>query len=169
MNCKVVTQEGIQQNDYISKRLHNTRLHFLDTLVIKSKDGILFTDLYEKPTDSHKYLHYTSSHPTHCKKSVPYRQFLRIRRICIRDADYFAHASKLAGYFRQRGYPPHLIEESAEKVACMIQSELLNKRSADTENPDTRNIYAISTFHPRGNVVRKRSKPIGHSYYGPGL
>ena len=31
-------------------------------------DGILTTDLYFKPTDSHKYPHSTSRQPYHCKR-----------------------------------------------------------------------------------------------------
>ena len=45
------------------------------------------TDLYIKPTDRHQYLHYTSSHPEHTKKSVVYSQTLRLSRICSEKKD----------------------------------------------------------------------------------
>ena len=55
-------------------------VNFLDTKV-KREGTKLVTDLYCKPTDSHSYLQYDSAHPQRCKDSIPYSQFLRVRRI----------------------------------------------------------------------------------------
>ena len=44
--------------------------------------GKLTTDLNVKPTDRHHYLHYTSAHPNHTKRSVVYSRTLRLSRIC---------------------------------------------------------------------------------------
>ena len=46
-------------------------LHVLD-LTLHLKDGLIITDIYSKPTDSHLYLPFSSSHPSHCKKAIPY-------------------------------------------------------------------------------------------------
>ena len=54
---------------------------FLDVRVINNH-GKVETDVYIKPTDSHQYLHRSSCHPMACKKSIPYAQALRLRRIC---------------------------------------------------------------------------------------
>ena len=45
------------------------------------------TDLFCKPT----HLLYSSVHPYHCKKSIPYSQFLRIWRICSNMSDFNWH------------------------------------------------------------------------------
>ena len=45
-------------------------------------EGVIETDLYVKPTDSHQYLQSSSCHPFHCKKGIPYSQTLRLNRIC---------------------------------------------------------------------------------------
>ena len=50
---------------------------FLD-LNVKLLDGQLETDLYIKPTDRHQYLHYSSSHPEHTKRSIVFSQGLRV-------------------------------------------------------------------------------------------
>ena len=42
----------------------------------------LCISVHYKPTDSHIYLLYSSSHPSHVKNSIPYSQFLRLRRLC---------------------------------------------------------------------------------------
>ena len=39
-------------------------------------DGVLKTDIYRKPTDANRYLHYTSYHPRHVFRSVIYSQGL---------------------------------------------------------------------------------------------
>ena len=56
------------------------RLSFLDVEVIK-KGNQLVVDLYIKPTDNHQYLHASSCHVFHVKKSIPYSQGLRLNRI----------------------------------------------------------------------------------------
>jgi hypothetical protein len=43
---------------------------FLDTRVHLSTDGTIYTDLYTKPTDSHNYLLFTSTHPRHCLQEI---------------------------------------------------------------------------------------------------
>ena len=46
------------------------------------KGNQLVTDLYVKPTDIHQYLHASWCHISHCKKSIPFSQNLRLNRIC---------------------------------------------------------------------------------------
>ena len=63
------------------------QIAFLDSLV--ELDGCkISTNLHTKPTDSHNYLYYDSAHPQRCKYSIPYSQFLRIRRICTNNEDF---------------------------------------------------------------------------------
>ena len=42
-------------------------LNFLDIAIIVHADGNIKTDIYYKPTNSHRYLNYGSFHPDHCK------------------------------------------------------------------------------------------------------
>ena len=62
--------------------ISDTSLAFID---IK----ISCTSVYYKPTDSHSYLLYSSSHPSHVKNSIPFSQFPRLRRLCCDDSDFF--------------------------------------------------------------------------------
>ena len=48
-------------------------VNFLDTTVLKDGQGYINTDVYQKPTDTHPYLHWTSAHPPHLKRSIPYQ------------------------------------------------------------------------------------------------
>ena len=54
---------------------------FLDVTTYQEDNWIKST-LYVKPTDSHSYLDYYSCHPQTIKRSIPYSQFLRMRRNC---------------------------------------------------------------------------------------
>ena len=38
-----------------------TEVNFLDTTVRKNEEGVVSTDVYQKPTDTHPYLHWTSA------------------------------------------------------------------------------------------------------------
>ena len=50
-----------------------TSINFLD-VIVSLVEGVIETDLYVKPTDSHQYLQSSSCHPFHCKKGKPYSQ-----------------------------------------------------------------------------------------------
>ena len=58
----------------------DTSLAFLDIKASVEGNG-LCTSVHYKPTDSHSYLLYSSSHSSHVKNSIPYSQFLRLRRL----------------------------------------------------------------------------------------
>ena len=44
-----------------------TSINFLD-VTVSLVEGVIETDLYVKPTDSHQYLQSSLYHPFHCKK-----------------------------------------------------------------------------------------------------
>ena len=64
---------------FITNHLRET--NFLDVSVRK-KGNQLVTDLYIKPTDTHLFLHASSYHVYHSKKSIPSSHALRLNRIC---------------------------------------------------------------------------------------
>ena len=47
----------------LSGHMGKTTLNFLDVSIIVGEGGVLTTDLYCKPTDTHQYLHKKSCHP----------------------------------------------------------------------------------------------------------
>ena len=59
-----------------------TSINFLD-VTVSLIEGVVETDLYVKPTDSHQCLRSSSCHTFHCIKGIPYSQALSlINRIC---------------------------------------------------------------------------------------
>ena len=84
-------------------------ISFLDVTVKVGEGGVLTTDLFCKPTDTHQFLHKKSCHPWHTKKAIPYSQARRYRRICSDDRQFKEHVVKLAGRLKGMGYEALLL------------------------------------------------------------
>ena len=108
----------------------------------------LSTDLYIKPTDRHQYLHYTSSHPEHTKKSVVYRQALRLSQICSEEKYFKKHICKMKSWFSQRGYPQKLIETETSKVKFSGQ-RVFHRTKVE------KCVQLVVTYHPLLKTIGK--------------
>ena len=71
---------------------------FLD-LRVKLLEGKIETNLHVTPTDKHQYLHYSSFHPGHIKRSIVYGQILRFSRVCYHEADIRKHTTEIKSWF----------------------------------------------------------------------
>ena len=67
---------------------------FLDLDVAMNNERLEST-VHVKPTDRHPYLHYSSSHPEHTKRSTVFSQTLRVSRICSREKDFQDHCLQM--------------------------------------------------------------------------
>ena len=106
------------------------------------------TSIHYKATDTHSYLHYDSSHPRHCKESLPYSQLLRLQRISSDQADFLNKTQKMASFFERRGYSAQTLKHDVnlEKMKHLSSSDALTK-SNSTEEKMSR-IPLILTYHP---------------------
>ena len=89
--------------------ISNASLAFLDIKVSIEGDS-LCTSVHYKPTDSHSYSLYSSSHPSHVKNSIPYSQFLRLHRLCSDDSDFSLKSEEMRNFFNKRGYPASVVQ-----------------------------------------------------------
>ena len=89
--------------------ISESSLAFLDIKVSINANG-LRTSVHYKPTNSHSYLLHSSSHPSHVKNSIPYSQFLRLRRLCIDDSDFSSKPQEMCQFFEKREYPASVIQ-----------------------------------------------------------
>ena len=92
------------------------RIEFLGTLVYIDSKNKLQTTLYKKPTDCQNYLHAKSAHPFSLKKSIPYSQALRIRRICSTFEEYRKHSQDLTQSFGEKSYNESTVRKQIEGV-----------------------------------------------------
>ena len=100
------------------------RIEFFNTLVYIHSKGRLQTTLYKKPTDCQNYLHAKSAHPFSLKKSIPYSQALRIKRICSTFEEYRKHSQDLINRFVEKGYNESTVTKQIESAGHLNRSLL---------------------------------------------
>ena len=105
------SENGLQQ--FISKinEVHlsikfdfKTQIYFLVITVAKTSTGKLSTALYKKEIDRQSYLHWKSKHPETLKRSTPFSQALRLKRICTAEEDFKDQSKALTKQLVERGY-----------------------------------------------------------------
>ena len=106
--------------------------------------------MHYKPTDSHSYLLYSSSHPSHVKNSIPYSQFLRIRRLCGDDSDFSLKSEEMCNFFDKRGYPASVVQAGHHRAQQIDRQSSLQK--PQKENDDT--MPFTLRFHPYNHAVK---------------
>ncbi len=101
----------------------NKNCPFLDVMVIKEGRSIK-TDLYSKPTDAKRYVHFRSAHPSHTKRNIPYNLARRISMIVENPQMRTKHFQELAKNLGECGYPKKLVQDSITKFKSVESKEL---------------------------------------------
>ena len=125
--------------------------NFLDTTIKFNSERELITTLYNKPTDTHLYLHYTSAHQESILTKGPYSQYLRLRRICSLDEGFKANAFNLTGYYLERGYPINSLKKHFQRAKQFTQDQLLEVKS----KPETSRPVMVIYFTQKNPNVTK--------------
>ena len=106
---------------------------FLDT-VTYVENHIVKTSVFIKPTDRKQYLYFTSSHPRHIFRSIPFSQALRYRRIIVDDARLTHELNDLKTKFVRRGYPSSLLDRSFAKAVSTDRTTLLKYKTKEEKH-----------------------------------
>ena len=133
----------------------NKEINFLDVMVRLEPDNSLSTTLYTKDTDAHNYLKFNTCHPNNCITSIPYSQFLRLKRICSKEADFVEECRTLATYFAKADYPLDIIQSAFAKVFILNRDDLLKDKSIIPNTEVQDETILVTTFHPRGYLISK--------------
>ena len=131
-----------------------TDVPFLD-VKLSLHNGSISTDLHVKPTDAHMYVPFTSCHPRHCVRAIPYSQCLRIRRICSEDEKFQHRCRELMTKLQSRGYPKSLVENAVRKVGAIPRDQTLQYK--DRHSKQDRTPYVI-THNPSNPPLSKMIK-----------
>ena len=132
-------------------------VNFLDVYVCRHGTKLI-TDLYTKPTDSHSYLFYDSCHPKSTINSIPYSQFLRLRRNCTNWVDFVRHSTQLFGHLSLRGYPFQLLKDSCLKANLLKRDDLLQGK--DSIANDEKKLFLIVDYNPTNPNIMKLLKDL---------
>ena len=82
----------------------STSVHFLD-VTITNENGQLRTSIYHKSTTEPYILPYTSDHPHHIHRNIPYAALLRAARICSHVNDFNTERIRIDMSLLLNGYP----------------------------------------------------------------
>ena len=118
------------------------------------RNGNVITDLYVKDTDRHQYLHYTSAHPYHNKRSVVFNQAFRLSRLCTYEKD-FERLVEMKKWFTKRDYPKDLINSEMNKVIIPYFKNKYN-------NTKEKGRPFVLTFHP---LLKSLGSILNKNYY----
>ena len=118
-------------------------ISFLDTYTT-CENGIMSTDIYNKPTDKHQYLSPQSCHPKHCTKSIPYSQALRIKRICSNEQTTKKRLGELKCHLKKRGYNNASINHCFNKASGIDRKDLIQYKEKNANN----RVPFVITYHP---------------------
>jgi hypothetical protein len=105
-----------------------TTVHFLDVTITNDK-GQLRTSIYHKPTAEPYILPYTSDHPRHVHRNIPYVALLRAARLCSHVADFNTECICTDISLLLNSYPPHFIRQQFNRFfhvnhAMLVQTQL---------------------------------------------
>lgn len=120
-------------------------INFLDLTIYKDNKGKLATKVYTKPTDRQSYLYRTSAHPEHLKKSIPYGQALRLRRICTEESEFDKACNQLSNKLKNRGYKEEEINTQINKAKLQDRNTLLKYKEKSPMN----RIPCVVTYNRR--------------------
>ena len=109
--------------------------------------------MHYKPTDSHSYLLYSSSRPSHVKNSIPYSQLLRLRRLCSEDSDFSLKSEEMCHFFDKRGYPASVVQAGHHRA------QQIDRQSALQTSQKENNIgeKVLIRYPPAKKLSSKRS------------
>ena len=101
-------------------------INFLDVMV-SIAEGIMETELYVKPTDSHQYILSSSCHPFYCKKGILYSQALRLYRIFSDNGFFDKICNGLEKYLLDRACSAKMVRKEILRARAIPRDALLEK------------------------------------------
>ena len=117
-----------------------------------------FRDGFIRPTDSHLYLPFSSSHPVHCKRAVPFGIALRIKRNCSTDDFLQNRCKEYKAYLKSQNYPAELVDKKFDKALSIPRAELLRRKV----KPAKKNFPLVLDYNP---ILRDIQKVIKKHFY----
>ena len=130
------------------------RVPFLDLVVIKQTDGTLHTDLYRKPTAGNTLLYASSAHPKPLIRSIPFAQYLRLRRNCTLPTDFKTQADALRVRLLARGYTHTNLKRAYNRACLRSRHSLLYDPSKNKLKGTHEPVRFITTYSAHHNELR---------------
>ncbi|WP_227643924.1 hypothetical protein, partial [Klebsiella pneumoniae] len=104
------------------------KVDFLDISIMKDTSGRVACKLFRKETAGNTLLHANSFHLEPLKKSIPFSQFLRIKRNCTSHDDFQLEADALTRRLLERGYTKSSLKKPFNRVKDINRQDLIYKK-----------------------------------------
>ncbi|CAJ0916561.1 unnamed protein product [Ranitomeya imitator] len=155
-----VLMAALNRNDLNIKLTfkYGRSVDFLDLQIRALPKGDLVTSVFRKPTATNSLLHAESAHLPSTIKGIPVGQFLRVRRICSKDDDFYMQANDLTERILQRGYSQKVIRKGRVRAERTSRNTLLYN-NATRLNKDKDQVRLITGYHNKWfqfkNIIEK--------------
>ena len=130
----------------LNSLLAKKALPYLDVLLWVAK-GRIITDIYNKPTDTFNYLPFSSSHPRHICRNIPYSLARRIKGIVSDESKIQSRMTEMKNRLIKKSYPAGIINNGINKALKLSRDEIIQGNNRDAENKDNLPIYFVSTHN----------------------
>ena len=144
---------SINQFIQFTMEYSDKEIPFLDILIKRHSD--IWMDLYQKPTDTQRYVPFNSNHPPHCKKNIPFTLARRICTIVENQERKDFHLKKLRENLKQQQYPDAVIDNGIIKASKIPQTEL---RKPKILKENEKLIPFTSTYNPNNPQISNMIK-----------
>ena len=101
------------------------QIPFVDILIKRNENGI-WMDFYHKPTNTQRCLPFTSSHPNHCKRNIPFCLARRICTIAENNTEKLKNLENLKSNLSKYHYQISLIKQGFQKALSIPKKDLKN-------------------------------------------
>lgn len=102
---------------------------------------------FHKPSAGNSLLHAASSHPASLKASLPYGQYLRLKRNCCEDGHFEKEAKALQLRLKQCRYSSTCLKKAYIRAKNLNKASLIHDPKSVKSNPGVRTITRISGQH----------------------
>lgn len=92
------------------------------------RDLKTYIHIYYKLTAIKQYLHFSSRHPSHSKRSIPYNLARRICMVVSNTSRSYRRRAELKSYLQSIAYPILLVEGGIKKATAIDRKTLLKVR-----------------------------------------
>ena len=107
IKVKLDTADQKDANIRITYKIQSC-IDFLD-VIVTNEAGRLITSVFHKPAAEPYILPYTSDHPRHVHRNIPYAALLRVTRICSHVNDFNMERIRIEMSLLLNDYPPAFI------------------------------------------------------------
>lgn len=108
--------------------------------------------MYYKPTDTHQYLHFSSCHPGHTKRAIPYNLARRVCTIVSDNEKRNERLHELKASLIKQCYPVGIIDDGIKKALALNRENLINPSENNTS--DLKKLPLVTTHNPNDiNII----------------